>query len=152
MGKGADGLSSGYRPICILSNWNKVLESVIKEKLLGEQRENLAPNQFGFRESLFTVHSLRELMSRWDGAMLRNQHCMLVTVDVRNVFNTLEWSIIIRELKARNCAKGLISSYLSEKRVTAETTERMKTVAVYAGVPQGSIIGLSSGMSRMTLC
>ena len=64
-----------YIEICVLSNWSKVLESVIREKLLAElKKEILAPNQFGFRESLSIVHALKELMSRWDGAKFRNQH------------------------------------------------------------------------------
>ena len=50
--KGADGLISGYRSICVPSNRSKVLESVIREKLLVElKRVILAPNQFGFRVS-----------------------------------------------------------------------------------------------------
>lgn len=62
---------------------------------------------------------------------------MLVALYIRNAFNLLEWGIIIRKLKARSCAKALvrlISSYLSERRVTAKTTEEMKTVE---GVPPG---------------
>ena len=50
--KRADGPRSGHRLICVLSNWSKVLESVIREKLLVElKRVILAPNQFGFRVS-----------------------------------------------------------------------------------------------------
>ena len=69
---------------------------------------------------------------------------MLVTVDVRNAFISLKWGIIICLIKAESekLRELLVrlNSYLSERRVTTETTEEMETVAVYTGVLQGSII------------
>ena len=87
---------------------------------------------------------MMELILRWGGAKMRNQHCMLVMVEVKNVFNSLRWDNIIRRLEARQCDKGLVrlvSSYLNNRRVTVDATEGFVTVAVYAGVPQGSTIG-----------
>ena len=63
-----------------------------------------APNQFGFREGL-SIHAMRELMRRWDGAKMRNQYCMLITVDVKNVFNSLRWDTIIRGLEVNQSDK-----------------------------------------------
>ena len=100
--KRADGPRSGHRLICVLSNWSKVLESVIREKLLGQLKRETTSSKSVRVQGLSTVHALREL---------RNQHCMLVIVDVRNAFNSLEWGIIIRELKVRNCAKGGTGSH-----------------------------------------
>ena len=44
-------------------------------------------------------------MRRWDGAKMRNQYCMLITVDVKNVFNSLRWDTIIRGLEVNQSDK-----------------------------------------------
>ena len=64
----------------------------------------------------------------------------LVTLDIRNAFNTASWTDIITGLYKKQVPEYLINivkSYLSERYLRVGTT----TLEITAGVPQGSVLG-----------
>lgn len=69
---------------------------------------------------------------------------MLVAVDVKNAFNTLSWSVILREVDVRGIPKKLLTlleNYLEDRRIIVRATGGKVRRNVYAGVSQGSILG-----------
>ena len=58
------GLSSSYRPICLLDTVRKLLEEMILQRLQGHMvRENgLSENQFGFRKGRSTVDAIQAVV------------------------------------------------------------------------------------------
>lgn len=67
--------------------------------------------------------------------------CALIALDVRNAFNTADWSLIIKCLYDKGVSKYLIntvSNYLRDRKLQLTNKE---TMDVSMGVPQGSVLG-----------
>ncbi|XP_078032620.1 uncharacterized protein LOC144467607 [Augochlora pura] len=56
-------------------------------------------NQYGFRKGRSTLHAMEKILRLWDDARKRRHHCALVTLDVKNAFNTIKWELILDALK-----------------------------------------------------
>ncbi|KAJ8911987.1 hypothetical protein NQ315_003269 [Exocentrus adspersus] len=106
-GKPVDS-SGAYRPTCLLNVMGKLYEQLIKARLLEEleDRGPFARRQFGFRNGYSTIHALRELSQTVDEC--RDRFAMLITLDVRNAFNTASWGRIITKLRAINICPYLM--------------------------------------------
>ena len=88
------GDPSSYRPICLLDTLGKLLERVINSRLLEyvEGEGGLADTQYGFRKGRSTVDAISRVVAMADKALKRkktgNRYCAIVTIDVRNAFNS----------------------------------------------------------------
>jgi len=49
-----------YRPICLLNGYGKLLETLIKNRLLEEttEKNNLHPNQFGYKKGTSAINAV----------------------------------------------------------------------------------------------
>lgn len=147
------GEPSSYRPICLLDTMGKILERVIYNRLLAvvEEKGILSSNQYGFRKHRSTVDAIKTVVDaaaaaidggRWRGGTM--EYCAVITLDVRNAFNTARWSFIKSALARAGVPRYLrriISSYLSKRRLKYWTCEGWKYYWVTEGVPQGSVLG-----------
>lgn len=64
-----------------------------------------------------------------------------IFIDVKNAFNTANWDLILSKARRRGISPGLLrvlASYLKDRKVTLGPGIVEK---VYAGVPQGSVLG-----------
>ena len=59
--KGPKAIVSNYRPISLLSVFNKILEKLMYKRLVNflEQNQVLFHGQFGFRSNLSTTHAIQ---------------------------------------------------------------------------------------------
>lgn len=57
-------LPSGYRPVCLLNNWSKILVRLVADRftLFLENKNMLHPLQFGFRKAKSTVNALNHVI------------------------------------------------------------------------------------------
>lgn len=147
------GEPSSYRPICLLDTMGKILERVIYNRLLAVVEENgaLSANQYGFRKQRSTVDAIKAVVDtasaaiaggRWKGG--KTKYCGVVTLDVKNAFNTASWPFIKRSLVKSGVPRYLrriISGYLSKRKLRYFTNDGWKYYWVTAGVPQGSVLG-----------
>lgn len=63
---------------------------------------------------------------------------------MKNAFNTLSWSKIFEEVESRGIPRKLVAlleNYLEDRKIIVRTTKGTVKRNVYAGVPQGSILG-----------
>lgn len=141
---------SSYRPICLLDAEGKLYEQLILERLNQELKRTggLSSNQYGFRKGRQTTDAVSEVIrvARMAGkyASRNKKLCAIVTLDVRNAFNSASWQEILLELRRRGIEEGLISligSYLSQRRIIIEAEGNSATISTSSGVPQGSILG-----------
>jgi hypothetical protein len=75
----------------------------------------------------------------------RNLICVLVALDVKNAFNTLNWRRILEAIRKRQLPgqqQILLRNYLSERKILTHCCDRLVKKGVYAEVPQGLILGL----------
>ncbi|XP_060665572.1 uncharacterized protein LOC132797816 [Drosophila nasuta] len=144
---------SGYRPICLLDSVGKALERVICTRLNAEidRVGGLSESQFGFRKARSTRHAIQEVTDlakkaiegkRWLWG--EKEYCLVVTLDVRNAFNSANWEKIMQSLNNLSINPhliGIIGSYLNGRILRYQTSEGTKTYEVTGGVPQGSVLG-----------
>jgi len=143
---------SAYRPICLLDGCGKLFEKLIVNKL----REHLvgvheiSDNQFGFRSGRGTVGTLERLKSHVRAATAGHyaDHKLvgMLTLDVRNAFNSAPWKAIVEAAKSRDVPTGLLrilGNYLSDRVVLASSPSGSNSFAhgMSCGVPQGSVLG-----------
>lgn len=144
------GDPSAYRPICLLDTLGKILEKIICNRLLPivETRGGLSNSQYGFRKARSTIDAIGKVTEIARTAIemkgARRKYCAIITLDVRNAFNSANWSRIIQtllRLGAPNYLMSVISSYFTNRKLCYSTNEGTKTYNVSAGVPQGSVLG-----------
>lgn len=138
---------SSYRPISMLNSCGKLLERLVLTRL--EAHLDSAPggksdNQFGFRKGRWTTDAIGRVMRAADkagsGKVQDRDLCVIVTLDVRNAFNSVPWPYIDVALQSKKPPQQLvqiIGSYLQGRSNTAGAAGREIT----CGIPQGSVIG-----------
>ena len=100
---------SHFRPLCMLDSAGKILERIVYRRLNKaiDDAGGLSPNQFGFRKARSTIDAVTLVKTlaekaisgkRWKGGTI--QYCMVVTLDVKNAFNSASWYSILTALKS----------------------------------------------------
>lgn len=147
------GDPSSYRPICLLDTMGKILERIIYNRLLtiAEEKGALSNHQFGFRKSRSTTDAIKAVVDiateaiegeRWRYGT--KEYCAVVTLDVKNAFNSADWPTIRRSLARMDTPYYLlqiVASYFTNRKLRYDTDEGVKYYDVTAGVPQGSVLG-----------
>lgn len=139
---------SSYRPLCLLDSAGKMLERLIAHRLTAhlDSQGGLSDRQFGFRRGRSAVDAISEVVSRARSALDRKEKAFgaVITIDIRNAFNTARWDVIIEALKSKHTPDYLmrvIDSYLRDRSLTYETDLGTDEYRVTAGVPQDSVLG-----------
>lgn len=144
---------SSYRPLCMLDTAGKILEKIIVARLeqYTEGPNGLSNYQYGFRKQRSTIDAIEKVTNiakaalegtRWRGG--DKEYCAVVTLDVKNAFNSAKWDATIRALIGIGASPylvNIINSYFSERILTYDTDDGPKRYTVTAGVPQGSVLG-----------
>ena len=143
---GKDPLSPrAYRPISVLPALSKVWEYVMKEILESQLgRDPFHKNQFGFRRGVGTMEAATEVVRFAELSRARNKICLLLSFDVQNAFNTLRWEVVLDELDRRGVdryVRALLRNYFNIRGITVHSYEGTVVRNIYAGVPQGSVLG-----------
>lgn len=147
------GEPSSYRPICLLDTMGKMLERLICNRLQAcvEEKGAISDLQYGFRKGRSTIDAIKKLVDiasdaiegkRWQGGT--KEYCAVVTLDIKNAFNSANWGLIHRAL-FRMGAPGylcdLIHNYFTERKLIYASDEGIQLYDITAGVPQGSVLG-----------
>lgn len=144
---------SSYRPLCMIDTIGKVFERIICERLEMhiEEIRGLSDNQYGFRKKRSTIDAIAAVCDiarkaiagkRWKGG--EKEYCVVVTLDVKNAFNTANWSKIMKSLSELRVPEYLVrtlQSYFENRVLLYDTREGVKYHRVTGGVPQGSVLG-----------
>lgn len=145
--KKSESVPQAYRPLCLLNETAKLYERLINKRLQEEIESNggLSDTQYGFRKGRSTVDALtrvREIAKFANtGAFQRRDVCVLITIDVKNAFNSTPWGRVIGTLQRKNIDVHLIEvikSYFSDRRLLVGERGSME---ITSGVPQGSVLG-----------
>lgn len=150
-GKGGPRTASSYRPLCMLDTAGKLMEKLLRGRLNDAITEagGLAQRQYGFRPGRSTVDAVRDVVATvqeaWKGNQRSKNLALLVTLDVKNAFNSLRWVDVLQALENRfNIPAYLlrvIRNYLKQRTLIYDTVEGPRSREVTAGAAQGSILG-----------
>lgn len=139
---------SSYRPLCMLNSAAKLLERLLLMRLNRhlDDTGQRSQNQYGFRHGRSTEDAIERVLRAASGAAIgAAQHrdlCVVVSLDVRNAFNTAPWPRIdaaLRERLVPPTLNGMIRSYLQDRTLIVGGTHANRRVT--CGVPQGSVLG-----------
>lgn len=143
-----DGIPSSYRPLCLLNETGKMFERLIKDRMeayMSENNKGLSKYQYGFVRGRSTVDAIRHVKEWTEGKMEEGRHVMAISLDIRNAFNSLEWSEINRAIRNkgfREYIKEIIKDYLRDRSIVWEGKNGRKNHRkIERGAPQGSILG-----------
>ncbi|VVC33691.1 Reverse transcriptase domain [Cinara cedri] len=141
--------ASSFRPLSLLNAAGKLFERLILGRLvvhLNTPGLGLNQRQFGFRRGRSTVGAISRVLGiareAARGAVQNRHLCAMVSLDVRNAFNSAPWEKIDGALRRKQVPRylvELIRSYLSDRMIVVG--ERRVFKEVTCGVPQGSVLG-----------
>lgn len=141
---------TSYRPICLLDIEGKLFEQLLSIRLKSELNRTggLSNMQFGFREQRQTIDAVLKIVRIANEAeafpVQQRRICAVVTLDVKNAFNSASWQLILDKLSRRNINRNLLSiihSYLSDRNILLEVGDTKRVLEINSGVPQGSVLG-----------
>ena len=110
---GDQTLLDNYRPISLLSNFSKILEKVVGNRLTThlENNELLSPSQFGFRKGRSTVHPLVHFMNSVSTALNKKTpfNCNLLWFK-EGLRHSGSWNLVkkIEKIGYWRCGAGVV--------------------------------------------
>ena len=145
--KGSQLDVNNYRPISLLSIFNKILEKLVFSRLIKFLNGNniLYDKQFGFRSKHSTMQAILSITDKIQGAIEEGSYSCGIFLDLSKAFDTVNHDILIQKLDnygIRGQAKTWFISYLKDRRqfVSIGST-KSEILHVSCGVPQGSVLG-----------
>ena len=145
--KGARVVTSNYRPISLLSIFNKLLEKLMYKRLVTflENNSVFFNGQFGFRSNRSTVHATLLIIDKIQNAIEKKQYSCGIFLDFSKAFDTVNHEILSRKLEyygIRGIAKDWFCSYLANRYQFVSFGDiKSELKQLTCGVPQGSVLG-----------
>lgn len=138
---------SNYRPISLLSCFSKIIEKIMKQKLLKffNSVKFFSSNQFGFRAGFNTEHALLNFMTNVYDGINENKKVSGLFLDIKKAFDTVDHNILLNKLYAygvRGVVHKWFRSYLIGRQQCVKVDSVLSKMGVIMhGVPQGSVLG-----------
>ena len=140
-------LSANYRPISLTSHQIKVLERVVRNRMVVYLESNalLSGNQHGFRKGR---SCLIQLLQHYDEILLNmnaGYETDVIYLDYAKAYDKVDHKLLLQKLKAYGITGRLyqwIKSFLSNRHQTVVIDgQHSEPKPVASGVPQGSVLG-----------
>ena len=145
--KGERSITSNYRPISLLSVFDKIFEKLVCHKLLNffEKNKIFYDFQFGFRKLHSTTLALIELTDHIRKRIDEGHIVLSFFVDFTKAFDTVDHNILLYKLGhygIRGHAQKFMKSYLTNRFQYTYVNGHQSTLdEIKCGVPQGSVLG-----------
>jgi len=145
--KGDDTSPSNYRPISLLSIFNKLLEKLVYKRVLGFLMKNnvLYNYQFGFRKNYSTSLALMDVINNCYSNLALNNKAAGIFFDLQKAFDSVNHRILLDKLYhygIRGVMYLWFENYLTNrKQYTFVNNVCSELGNVAHGVPQGSVLG-----------
>lgn len=137
---------NNYRPISLLSVFNKIFESLISCRIHSFLEHNFFYKyQYGFRPKSNTTIAATELVDKLLNTIDKGKLASGLFLDLSKAFDTVDHQILLLKCEKagiRGCALEIIASYLSNrKQFVSVNGSDSPTIGISCGVPQGSVLG-----------
>ena len=145
--KGDRKLSNNYRPISLTSIFCRMLEAIIKDKIMSYFMINnfFCNEQFGFRSKRSCETQLLTIMEHWS-RLIEDGTCIdVIYLDFQKAFDKVPHKRLMNKLKAYGIQGNVytwIQNFLSNRKQRVSVRGSYSDwTNVLSGVPQGSILG-----------
>ena len=139
---------NNYRPISLLSIFDKLLEKVMYKRIscFLSKHKILYKFQFGFRKNHATTHALIDVMDYIYKSLDEGKFVIGIFIDLKKAFDTVKHDILLDKLEhygIRGITLKWFKTYLENRKqfVTTNHTESDTYNLMDFGVPQGSVLG-----------
>ena len=101
---------SNYRPISLLSVFNRILEEIMNYRLKSflEKMNILSDSQYGFRDKHSTEHAALDIINQIENNMENKMYLCGIFIDLKKVFDTVDHFILSQKLYHYN-VRGVIN-------------------------------------------
>ena len=140
---------SSYRPIALTSCMGKLLERIVKTRLMRilEAESVLSPMQYGFRRFCSTTDALVRLQNFLVEGKRAGRHSVCVFFDLHRAYDTIwRWGILrsLHEAGLRGNLAMYVQQFLSRRYFKVKVGDNLSDVETQVeGVPQGSVLSCS---------
>lgn len=145
--KGTRTDRANYRPISLTPVCCKVMESLIKDKLLHflEEHDTISSEQHGFMHGRSCLTNLLEALESWTTALDEGWGIDIIYLDYRKAFDSVPPKRLIKRLQACGLSGNLlkwIESFVTGRKMRVTIRGFFSEwIQVLSGVPQGSVLG-----------
>lgn len=145
--KGSELCVNNYRPISLLSVFNKLLEKMMFSRLMSFINHNniLFHKQFGFRKHHSTLQAVLSIADKIQTSIDSSNFSCGIFLDLSKAFDTVNHKILLDKLSfygIRGNALEWFKSYLSNrKQFVSIGNVNSDMMSIPMGVPQGSVLG-----------
>jgi len=120
--KGGDSNDiNNYRPISILTQFNRLFERILATRLMSffEKNKIISSKQFGFLRNHSTEHAILDLKEFIINSLGNKKITGVLFLDLKKAFDTVSHDILLNKLThygVRGLAHDLLSSYLYQRK------------------------------------
>ena len=145
--KGSKHTVGNYRPISLLSVFDKILEKIMHARLYNYLNSNnlLYSYQFGFRRNHSTGLALIDVVDQIYQSLDNHEKVIGIYLDLQKAFDTVDHTILLAKLYhygIRGNVYEWFKDYLSDrKQYVCISGINSELGNISCGVPQGSVLG-----------
>ena len=145
--KGSKALAENYRPVSLTSHLIKLIERVLRKKVIKHIEENnlLSENQHAFRAGRSCLTQLLHHMDEVLKALENGKNVDVVYLDFAKAFDKVDHKILMKKVyqfgirgKLYTWIENFISNRYQQVLVDGKLSRKEKVIS---GVPQGTVIG-----------
>ena len=136
-----------YRPISITSTISKLIEKLVKKRLLKflHKHDILSIYQYGYRTNHSTSHAMLNVSENILDNIDKGKNTISIFLDLSKGFDCVNHKILLEKLKfygIRGLALDFFKSYLTDRQQYTVVNGKMSCLqTILCGVPQGSVLG-----------
>ena len=145
--KGSKKEAGNYRPVSLTSVVGKMLESILRDKIMYHLNMNnfISEAQFGFIPGRSCCLQLLNVLDSWTQHLDLNMNVDIVYTDLCKAFDTVSHVRLLlklRQLKLDEKIYYWIENFLEDRRQRVKVQNDLSDwTKVMSGVPQGSVLG-----------
>ena len=145
--KGNKSQAGNYRPVSLTSVLCKVVESIIRDKVIEHMKDNnlFTDKQFGFISGRSTMLQLLKVLDIWTEILDQGGDIDIIYCDFMKAFDKVPHNRLIYKIKHYGIdgnILGWIEDFLYNRTQTVIINDsKSRTARVTSGIPQGSVLG-----------
>lgn len=137
-----------YRPISLVSNFSKIIEKTIKNRIINhlDNHKVISENQYGFKKGLSTTDSIYAVTHEIHKILNGGKRPLVVFLDLAKAFDTISHDLLLSKLRnigLRGISESLIRDYLINRyqRTSIANFHSNYAKNLNFGIPQGTVLG-----------